>query len=89
MRYLKYVSAIFAGWILLTGSASACEADHWIESVSADGRIVILEDDSVWEVDPADRVDSMLWLPTTEIVVCDDKLINTDDDETIDAVQIR
>ncbi|MDX9834326.1 MAG: hypothetical protein RBT36_03830 [Desulfobulbus sp.] len=89
MRNLKYVSAILAAWVLSTGSALACEDGHWIESVTSDGRIVILEDGSVWEVDPIDRIDSMLWLPVSEIVACDDKLINTDDGETVDALRIR
>ncbi len=38
---------------------------------------------------PPTDVDSMLWLSTSEIVACDDKLINTDDDEIVEAVQIR
>jgi hypothetical protein len=71
-----------------TGS-SACEAGHWIESVTADGQIIKLEDGSIWEVDPADVIDSALWLPISDIVVCDDKLINTDDNETVSARRIR
>ena len=69
--------------------AFACEDGHWIDSVSDDGRIVILDDGSVWEVDSLDRIDSSLWLPMSEIVACDDKLINTDDDEVVDATRIR
>ena len=89
MRNLKYFTAALAALALSTGTAAACEDGHWIESVSSDGRIVILEDGSVWEVDPVDRIDSMLWLPVSEIVACDDKLINTDDGETVDAMRIR
>ncbi|WP_161940228.1 hypothetical protein [Cupriavidus necator] len=70
-------------------SASGCESGHWVESVSSDGEIVILENQSVWQVDAADAIDSMLWLPTTDIVACDDKLINTDDNETVSATRIR
>jgi hypothetical protein len=70
-------------------SSSSCEAGHWIDSVNHDGRIIILEDGSVWEVDAVDTIDSMLWLPTSDIVVCGDKLINTDDKETVSAQQIR
>jgi len=66
-----------------------CEAGHWIDSVAADGRIIKLEDGSIWEVDPVDAIDSALWLPVTDIVVCDDKLINTDDNETVSARRIR
>jgi hypothetical protein len=69
--------------------SSECEAGHWIESVSDDGQLVKLEDGSIWEVDTVDAIDSALWLPTTEIVVCDDKLINTDDNETVSAIRIR
>ncbi|MHB1271916.1 MAG: hypothetical protein ACYCZD_03955 [Rhodanobacter sp.] len=70
-------------------SSSDCESGHWIESVSDDGEIVKLEDDSVWEVDAGDTVDSALWLPTTDIVVCDDKLINTEDNESVSASRLR
>lgn len=89
MRYLKSAIAILLVGALLAGSASACDDGHWIQSVSSDGRIVVLEDGSVWEVDPGDRIDSMLWLPVTDIVACDDKLINTDDDEAVNAIRIR
>jgi len=73
---------------LLRRSAS-CETGHWVDSVSDDGEIVKLEDGSVWQVDAVDAIDAMLWLPTTEITVCGDKLINTDDNETVEATRIR
>ena len=66
-----------------------CESGHWITSVNRDGEVVILEDGSVWLVDPIDQIDSMLWLPTSDIVACYDKLINTDDGETVSARRIR
>ena len=68
---------------------SSCESGHWVDSVSNDGQVVKLEDGSIWEVDAVDAIDSALWLPTTDIVVCDDKLINTDDNETVSATRIR
>lgn len=71
------------------GGLSGCEDSHWIESVSSDGTIVKLEDGSVWEVDAGDAVDSSLWLPVSDIVACDDKLINTDDNESVSARRIR
>jgi hypothetical protein len=70
-------------------SSSGCESDHWVESVSSDGQIVKLEDGSIWEVDAVDAIDSAFWLPTTDIVACDDKLINTEDDEIVSATRIR
>ncbi len=70
-------------------ASSGCEAGHWVDSVAADGRIVKLEDGSIWEVDAVDAIDSALWLATTDIVVCGDKLINTEDNETVSARRIR
>lgn len=70
-------------------ASSGCEAGHWIASVAADGRIIKLEDGSIWEVDAVDAIDSALWLPITDIVVCGDKLINTEDNETVSARRIR
>ena len=69
--------------------SSGCEDGHWVESVSDDGTIVKLEDGSVWEVDAVDAIDSMLWLPTTDIIACNDKLINTDDNEKVGARRLR
>jgi hypothetical protein len=73
----------------IRSGSSGCESGHWIESVSDDGDVVKLEDGSIWEVDAADTVDSALWLPTTEIVACGDKLINTDDNEKVSANRIK
>jgi hypothetical protein len=70
-------------------SSSGCESQHWVESVSDNGQIIQLEDGSIWEVDTGDAIDSALWLPTTDIVACEDKLINTDDNETVSAIRIR
>ena len=67
----------------------SCEADHWIDSVIDDGSIVKLEDGSLWEVALADQVDASLWLPTTEITVCEGKLINTEDNEAVEAIRLR
>jgi len=84
--------AIIVGAFLLTVSSPAlasCEDGHWVKSVSSDGAVVILEDGSVWEIDEIDRIDTRLWLPTTNITACDDKLINTDDKEVVDAKRLR
>ena len=67
----------------------ACESGHWIRSVSGDGGVITIEDGSLWEVDPLDALDAALWLPLSGVVVCDDRIINVDDDETVSAVRIR
>jgi hypothetical protein len=74
---------------LPVSAAMACEADHWVDSVTADGSIVKLDDGSIWQVSASDTIDSALWLPMTDIVVCDDKLINTEDNESVEARQLR
>ncbi len=40
-----------------------------LRSVSRDGRILILDDGSVWEVDSLDRFDTSLWLSLDDILV--------------------
>lgn len=90
MKRLGLLLAAAATLVLATGSVHAdCEDGHWVQSVSSDGAIVILEDGSVWEIDSADQVDTALWLSTTDIVACDDKLIDTDDNEIAEATRIK
>ena len=63
---------------------------HWIlENIDA-GSMMVLEDNSVWEIDPLDKISelTLLWLPTSEITIVtsnsgspgyDYLLINADD----------
>lgn len=66
-----------------------CEDGHWIGEVSEGGNLVELEDGSLWRIDIADTTDTMLWLPTEDIVVCGDTLINADNKEKVSASRIR
>jgi uncharacterized protein len=72
-----------------SSASNDCETGHWIESVSNDGSIVRLEDGSTWKVSEIDTVDSSLWLPIEDIVICEGKLINTDDNESVEAHRLR
>jgi hypothetical protein len=55
-----------------------------------DGRLIRLEDGSLWQVASHDRVTAALWLPVTDVIVCDDsRIINEDDNEAVDARRIR
>ena len=83
------IALVGFGLTCATASAMACEDGHWVDRVSRGGRIVILEDGSVWSIQAGDEILTSLWLPTTEIVACSDKLINTDDDEIAEARRIR
>lgn len=66
-----------------------CSSGHWLSDKMDDGKYIKLEDDSLWEVDAVDTVDSALWLETDEITICPGKLINTDEKETVSAQRIR
>ena len=88
MRTLLIVLTCF-GLLASAAMASACESDHWIDKVSDDGSIVILEDGSVWLIDPVDTATTIAWTETDDIIACVDKLINTDDREVASARQIR
>lgn len=72
-----------------TASTSGCEAGHWVKSVSGEGTVVALEDGSMWEVSEVDTVDTQLWLPTEDVVVCDGKLINTDSGDSVEVTRPR
>lgn len=69
---------------------SACDTGHWIQSVGDFGGIVTLEDGSVWKVDPIDKVHSSIWLPISNISVCNgNQLVNVDDDEIVSATPVN
>lgn len=47
--------------------------EHWLRDKLAEGRIVILEDESIWEVHPSDRQVTKRWLRMSTITVKDTK----------------
>ncbi len=56
------------------------------------GNSIQLEDDSLWQINPIDRIMCSLWLCEEEIVVAESQnpgypyfLINTDDEERVEA----
>jgi hypothetical protein len=63
---------------------------HWIQKNIGSGSYIILEDGSLWAIDPLDKINAMLWLPISSIIVVHSTtgsagfnylLINTDDKE--------
>ena len=72
------------------GYTSGCDSGHWVKKVMDSGRFVFLENGSVWEISAIDRIDTTLWLPVTDITICDgNTLINTDDQEKVSARRLR
>lgn len=43
--------------------------EHWLRDKQDEGRIVILNDESVWEVDPSDRPVTTRWLRLSTVMV--------------------
>jgi len=69
--------------------SKGCVSGLSIESVEGDGKVIKLDDGSMWEVDDVDTMDTALWLATEDVVLCDGKIINTDDKESADVTPIR
>jgi hypothetical protein len=70
-------------------SSSNCIDGHWVQSVTNDGQLLVLEDRSVWEVDPVDAIHTMLWLPTQNVLVCGNRIINSNDGKAVRAVRLK
>lgn len=70
--------------------------NHWIQKVIDNGKYIILEDKSLWEISPIDVIYTSIWLPITNIVIVASKnpsypfyLVNTDDGEKVEAKLIK
>jgi len=69
---------------------------HWVTEILSDGHYVRLEDNSIWEVDSIDTIDSALWLVTESIIVTAKQyegyvfydLINTDSGDKVAATYL-
>lgn len=57
--------------------------------MEGDGKIIKLEDGSLWEVDDVDIVTTSIWLPVSEVIVCGGKMINVDDGETVQVTPVQ
>jgi hypothetical protein len=70
-------------------SQDDCTNKHWIQSKSNGGSIIILGDMSIWEVNAVDRVDSMLWLPTENVIVCRGRMINLRNGKKVEVIRLK
>ncbi len=69
-------------------AAEACKGGHWISSVMASGKFVVLEDHSVWRVLDTDRNVAIAWNALETVRVCSRSLINVDRGITIKASRV-
>lgn len=79
------------------GSYSGVGSGHWIRENIDSGSVIILEDGSVWKIDPIDKIAAMLWLPVSNITVVESSsgfpgfnylLINTNNNQKAHAKHI-
>ena len=68
--------------------SESCDSSE-VATVSSNGQIVRLDDGSVWFVDPADAIDSHLWLPGDTVSICAFGLLHHDDGEVVGATPVR
>jgi hypothetical protein len=80
---LTSIAALF----LATGTAHACD-EASIDHISANGDIIELDDGTEWEVSPGDQTTVLSWSEGDDVLVCNNKIINKDEDgEKIDVTQ--
>ena len=58
-----------------------------IEDIKYDGRLIILDDGTRWEVDAIDSTTAELWSPFEKVVVIDDEMYKLDDMEKVSVQQ--
>ncbi len=58
--------------------------DSTIDSIKFDGRLIILEDGSKWEVDSSDAYTADSWTPGDRVVVIDDVMFLIENAEKVD-----
>lgn len=82
---------LLIGVALLIGvnAVQACETGLSITANLADGKIIKLDDGSVWKINSVDANDSRFWSVGDDVVACDDKLLNIDESEEVEAVRIK
>jgi hypothetical protein len=78
--------AVMVALLAFAHPALACDDGLSIQEVSSGGSIVILDDGSVWEMTGGNASG---WSGGDDVVVCDDEIINTSENEKLDARRLR
>lgn len=83
--YILLLISIFG----FTNSFADCETDY-IKSKTSDGSVIILSNEDAWEIDSIDRINTELWMPMDDVIVCDDdSIIHKEDGEKVGAKKIN
>ena len=82
------VAALALMIISKSALSHSCEGGIRIDRIVSDGAILVLTNGSAWYVDPLDSVTSSHWLPASDILVCEDEIINVGRGERVSAQRI-
>jgi hypothetical protein len=82
---VRTVAAIVA-LLAVAPPTLACEDGLSIQEISSGGSIIILDDGSVWEMTAGDASG---WSDGDDVVVCGNEIINTSENEKLDAHRLR
>ncbi|SRR6266480_5013865 len=55
------------------GAYAGATEGHWVKSKIDGGSIIQLEDGSMWQISPIDKIETTLWLPTEGITIIESK----------------
>ena len=87
---MKKFLLIFITLILTIVPAFSYSEENTISDIYGDGRIIKMIDGSVYEIYGYDTVTSGIWLPMDDVVITSDRIINIDENESVDYIrQIR
>jgi hypothetical protein len=56
-----------------SGTYAGVGQKHWVSEKIDSGAIIKLEDGSLWQISPIDKINTMLWLPIDNLVVIESK----------------
>ena len=84
---MKKIFLILMSLLLLTVQCFAYTEENTISEVYANGKIIKMIDGSVYQVWDYDSITSSIWLPMTDVVITDDRIINVEDNESVDYVR--
>jgi hypothetical protein len=70
----RFALQVVAAGSKKAGGGYAGAADgHWVKSKIDGGNIIQLEDGSMWQISPIDKIETTLWLPTEGITIIESK----------------
>jgi hypothetical protein len=83
MKKLIFISTLILS--LFSACAFACEPGHRIDEIVDHGKVIKLEDGSLWGVMPNDQGETASWTVQDNITTCEKTLINTTKNKTVTA----